>query len=54
MSTPLQSTFTSGNIVFNDVDGFTVGTVDGVIGVDTDAGTVTLTAGWLARALPMT
>ncbi|ELP31406.1 tandem-95 repeat protein, partial [Rhodopirellula baltica] len=35
----------SGDIVFADVDGFTVGTVDGVVGVDTDNGSVALTAG---------
>ncbi|WP_345327093.1 tandem-95 repeat protein, partial [Novipirellula rosea] len=34
-----------GNITFVDVDGFSVGTVDSVVGVVASAGTVTLTAG---------
>ncbi|MDT7044140.1 filamentous hemagglutinin N-terminal domain-containing protein [Candidatus Nitronereus thalassa] len=34
----------TGNVTFTDADGFSVGTVNGVTGVDTDAGAVALTA----------
>jgi hypothetical protein len=34
----------TGNIQYTDADGFSVGTVDGVSGVDTDSGSVTLIA----------